>query len=187
MVVGAVMLSNYDQMKNMQNTLNTLTDNFKQVESVFLRNENQKAITNMDDQMPDIAKETSINDTKDSEDSEKSLNVEVVPGGVTPLVKNDNEGENSYEEQANTESMAQNPDISVNNEEEDEDHETLGEQDAETNAPVEVKYYTVKAGDSLAGISYRLYSSANYISIIKNLNNIEDEDMIYIGQKLILP
>ena len=51
----------------------------------------------------------------------------------------------------------------------------------------EIKYYVVKQGDSLAGISYKLYNSANYISKIKDLNGIEDENKIYTGQKLIVP
>ena len=51
----------------------------------------------------------------------------------------------------------------------------------------EVKYYTVEMGDTLAGISYKLYNSANYIKKIMKLNNIEDENVIIAGQKLIVP
>ena len=75
LVVGATMLSNYDQMKNMQNTINHLSDSLKEVESVFLRNENSKADLNAkNDLKTDIPL---IN--------EGSLNVEVIPGGVSPL------------------------------------------------------------------------------------------------------
>lgn len=51
----------------------------------------------------------------------------------------------------------------------------------------EIKYYVVQPGESLAGISYKLYNSANYISKIKELNKIEDENKILAGQKLIIP
>ncbi|WP_313134397.1 LysM peptidoglycan-binding domain-containing protein [Anaerocolumna sp.] len=51
----------------------------------------------------------------------------------------------------------------------------------------EIRYYVVQPGDSLAGISYKLYNSANYISKIKELNGIEDENKIIAGQKLIIP
>ena len=54
-------------------------------------------------------------------------------------------------------------------------------------ASAEVKYYVVKEGESLAGIAYKLYNSANYINIIKELNGIDNEDKIIIGQKLIIP
>lgn len=60
------------------------------------------------------------------------------------------------------------------------------EKDAvEASAPV--KYYTVKAGDSLAAISFELYHTFSYMDEIKEINGIEDEDKIYEGQKLILP
>ncbi len=57
----------------------------------------------------------------------------------------------------------------------------------DTKVTPEIKYYTVKDGESLAGIAYKLYNSANYIKVIKELNGIEDEDKIFIGQKLIVP
>ena len=176
LVVGAAMLSNYDQMKNMQSTIDSLSNNLKKVESVFLKNENDKAISNkVNEQKVDIPVST-----------EGSLNVEVVPGGVTPLPVTEPEEDVSDIDQANS-------DIDIDEQDDNnsvsddvlDSEEDISEQAEETS--VEVKYYTVKAGDSLAGISYRLYNSANYISVIKRLNDIEDEDMIYIGQKLLLP
>lgn len=173
LVVGAAMLSNYDQMKNMQNTLDSLSNNLKEVESVFIRNENKNALLS-----------PTIEPTVDATiDVEGSLNVEVVPGGVSPLPDKDDEDRLSEENPIDSATNQQND----NNKEEDDDKETSGGQDSNSNTQAEAKYYTVKAGDSLAGISNRLYNSANYISVIKKLNNIEDEDMIYIGQKLILP
>lgn len=51
----------------------------------------------------------------------------------------------------------------------------------------EVKYYEVEKGDTLVGISFKLYDSGDYVSKIMELNGIEDMDMIYYGQKLIVP
>lgn len=51
----------------------------------------------------------------------------------------------------------------------------------------EVKYYEVQKGDSLVEISFKLYNSGDYVSKIMELNGIEDMDMIYYGQKLIVP
>lgn len=48
-------------------------------------------------------------------------------------------------------------------------------------------YYTVKKGDTLFSISIKKYNDINYADKIKELNNIENGDMIYIGQKLLLP
>jgi len=174
LVVGAAILNNYDQMKNMQDTLNALSQNLKEVESVFLTKENQPAITN---------KETGqTSDT--TTDKEGSLNVEIVPGGIKPL-------EESEEKKEENKSNKQVTDSSANGQKAQKTEETKNTETSEANSEVVisggVKYYTVKAGDSLAGISYKLYNSANYISVIKELNNIEDENLIYIGQKLIVP
>lgn len=51
----------------------------------------------------------------------------------------------------------------------------------------EVKYYEVQKGDTLVAISFKLYNSGDYVSKIMELNGIEDMDMIYYGQKLIVP
>jgi LysM repeat protein len=173
LVVGAAMLSNYDQMKSMQSTLDSLSNNLKEVESVFIRSENNNAVL-------DTAAKPN---TDIPVSSDGSLNVEVVPGGVSPLLDKEDEDKVSDEEPTN-------PDTNQPAENKDDDsqvEETSVGQDSNNDTKTEVKYYTVKAGDSLLGISNRLYNSANYVSVIKKLNNLEDEDMIYIGQKLILP
>jgi len=185
LVVGAAMFSNYDQMKNMQSTLDSLSNNLNQVESNFLKNENN--------QVASIAPESQVTKVpivvpESNDDTGGSLDVEVLSGGVYPLEEDDSSKSNGSEEgndlqgQVNTtQTVEDKPKISQG---------TLGQStsnESSKDAVEEVKYYTVQAGDSLAGISYKLYNSANYIAIIKELNNIDDEDMIYIGQKLIVP
>jgi len=69
------------------------------------------------------------------------------------------------------------------------DQEKPKEKEPEKEQPVssEPQYYTVQSGDSLAGISLKLYQSVNQVKTIKELNGIEDEDKIYAGQKLRIP
>lgn len=50
-----------------------------------------------------------------------------------------------------------------------------------------VEYYVVKEGDTLAGISMKLYDSLNMVEEICRINSIENEDSLYIGQKIYLP
>lgn len=50
-----------------------------------------------------------------------------------------------------------------------------------------VEYYVVKEGDTLAGISMKLYDSLDMVEKICEMNSIENEDSLYIGQKLYLP
>ena len=172
LVVGAAMLSNYDQMKNMQKVLDSLSRNLEEVESVFVReNKDPAAGVNQEANSP------VVNDTaqKESKGSEDSLDVNVVTGDLEPLKEEPTDGDESAEDK--TEKAT--PDKPKK--------EGKTEDNDETAEIEEVKYYTVVSGDSLAGISYKLYKSANYISVIKELNSIEDENMIYIGQKLIIP
>ena len=48
-------------------------------------------------------------------------------------------------------------------------------------------YYIVKKGDSLAGISRKIYGTASKAKKICELNGIDDMDKIYAGQRLELP
>ena len=48
-------------------------------------------------------------------------------------------------------------------------------------------YYYVEEGDTLLSISLKMYQSEAYVKDIKEANQLEDENYIKIGQKLILP
>ena len=50
-----------------------------------------------------------------------------------------------------------------------------------------VESYVVKEGDTVAGISMKLYDSVNIVEKICEINSIENEDSLYIGQKIYLP
>lgn len=53
--------------------------------------------------------------------------------------------------------------------------------------PEQLVEYTIKSGDTLASISLRECGNYNYLSAIKELNAIEDEDVIYVGQVILIP
>lgn len=152
LVVGAAIFNNFDQMKDMKETLETLSSSL-----AHLENKQSGNIT---------AEEAP---TKTVGDAGESLDVNILPGDVAPIEKEVKPTKKKDEKDENKENT---PSTSPSSKEEE---------------PKEVKYYTVVSGDSLAGISYKLYNSANFISKIKELNNLEDEDVIYIGQKLIVP
>lgn len=48
-------------------------------------------------------------------------------------------------------------------------------------------YYIVKKGDSLMSISRQVYQSTNMVNAIRAANNIDNMDIIYEGQRLLLP
>lgn len=174
-----------------------------------------QAVSNFETNETDKQKQTKANetlevDTKGEKDSSSELDtveVETIPGDVTT----DNK------EQGKEEIMEEEPDQSLEtahsgaDEQENQNQTKREPTPTPTEQPIkeptptptkepekkkseetketskEIKYYVVQPGDSLAGISYKLYNSANYISKIKELNGIEDENKIYAGQKLIVP
>lgn len=77
--------------------------------------------------------------------------------------------------------------------EDDGEKEPISSDSLETSALTEAQtsllqgYYIVKEGDSLVGISKKIYGTAAKARKICTLNGIEDMDMIYAGQRLELP
>lgn len=51
----------------------------------------------------------------------------------------------------------------------------------------EEDFYLVQKGDTLASISKKLYGSTGYVEAICKMNGLEDGNLIFIGQKLLLP
>ena len=48
-------------------------------------------------------------------------------------------------------------------------------------------YYIVQKGETLAGISQKLYGDTSHVKAICKMNGLSDGNLIYIGQKLLLP
>jgi LysM repeat protein len=188
LVVGAAILNNYDQMKSMQDTLNYLSQNMEEVQTIVAEDRMTEAIDShtsvVEGQASDLSEEEASTDHFDkSEDGEDSLDVEMVPGEVEPLeveVKQETEDQNTIdqdaEDQDTEETKAEDP------EEDDSKQVKVSEKDEKP-----VNYYIVVEGDTLAGISYKLYQTYTKQSKIMELNNIQDKDLIYVGQKLIVP
>ena len=47
--------------------------------------------------------------------------------------------------------------------------------------------YIVKDGDTLAGISYKMYGTMFKVEEIMKANSISDKNVIVVGQKLVIP
>ena len=48
-------------------------------------------------------------------------------------------------------------------------------------------YYVVRKGDTLDGISVKVYGDASHVEALCKMNGLSDGNLIYIGQKLLLP
>lgn len=180
LAVGAAILNNYDQMKSMQETMDYLSRNMQEIQTLFSEDDSKSA-TGVD---------SIVFDAELMDESGQSLDVEVVPGEVKPL----EEASDGTDDTAEPNEGRSDEDRTNENRNDDKPEPSDGEaaQAEESNhepsqGQKEVKYYTVVKGDTLAGISYKLYNTYRKVDAIKELNNIIDQDLIYIGQKLIVP
>ncbi|MDF2907926.1 MAG: putative rane protein [Herbinix sp.] len=192
LVVGAAILNNYDQMKSMQDTLNYLSQNMEEVQTIVAEDRMAETIdsqtTLVGGQASDISGVDAENGSKesaDTEDGEDSLDVEVVPGDVKPLEKEedteDKNQEDSSEEDKDDDSGKE---LAAEDKQEDKQED---KEPAKATDEKPINYYIVVDGDSLAGISYKLYKTYTKVDKIMEMNNITNQDLIYVGQKLIVP
>lgn len=186
LVIGATMLDNYDKMKNMEETLNTISSNLE---------EGEKAASNNGMEVEKI--------TGNTQEEEKETPQKVNPTGQGELTDNDTGkqelGDNSQKEKeasSDAETEEGTSDNKQKKEEKEEkdrqsqesktDKKNETEQDKETAAKGKGSY-VVKKGDTLASISMTFYQTMNYVEKIQELNEIDDSDKIYEGQTLLLP
>jgi hypothetical protein len=187
LVVGAAILNNYDQMKSMQKTMDYLTSNVEEI---------QKSFTNDKSKPPAV--ETGggkVENVTDSDD--QSLDVEVVSGDVEPLedatkpdeTQDIEENQNGDDKSTSGEELANEPTATPKPTEKPTPKPTKApvKTAEETSTQSEVRYYVVENGDTLADISYKLYNTYTKVKKIMELNNIDNQDLIYVGQKLIVP
>jgi nucleoid-associated protein YgaU len=209
LIVGAAMLRNYDQMKSMQETLNYLTQNMKETGGIDAeagdKNKNKNSPATV---IP------SAGASKNKEKSEEEgLDVQVVPGNVEPVKgadsqsgkedsgeaadsakENDNEKENDSGTTSDKDlagNAAKSSDASASDTGTKKAGTDVKKPDTSKSAKAastdKVKYYTVKDGDTLADISYKLYSTYTKVDAIMKLNGITDQNVIFSGQKLKVP
>jgi hypothetical protein len=104
----------------------------------------------------------------------------------------DNESQDESTNQDNDEDVADDSNTNKNSNKPDKDNDKSSDNDASTKdestqTDAKVNYYIVREGDSLVGICFDLYNSTSNLSKIMELNGIDDQDKIFIGQKLIVP
>lgn len=187
LVVGAAILNNYDQMKSMQKTMDYLTSNVEEIQKIFTNNKSDPP-----------AVETGggkVENVTDSDD--QSLDVEVVSGDVEPLedatkpdeTQDNEEDQKGDDKSTSGEELANEPTATPKPTEKPTPKPTKApvKTTEETSTQAEVRYYVVEDGDTLADISYKLYSTYTKVKKIMELNNIDNQDLIYVGQKLIVP
>ena len=75
----------------------------------------------------------------------------------------------------------------VKEDKETEAVESDGERENIEETILEDDVYVVEKGDTLATISRKVYGDISHVEAICKMNGLEDGNLIFIGQKLLLP
>ena len=116
-----------------------------------------------------IAGNFTQNEAKQAKDNDKTI-VTTVDGKVEPLedtAKEDTARDNQSKDKSETDKKKA--------------------KDGEAEKILAQGYYIVQSGDSLESISTKIYGNKSRVERIKELNQIENADTIFAGQKLNLP
>lgn len=126
---------------------------------------------------------------EDAKKDGEEMVVTTVEGEVEP-VEDTAETSASAKEDTNGEAKAEEAQAEETQTEEKKTEDAAQETAAE---PTEAEtilaqgYYIVESGDSLESISTKIYGNTSRVKKIKEINEIENADAIFAGQKLILP
>lgn len=128
-----------------------------------------------------------------SRDPAKEIVVEEIPGKVYPTEEElIGEAEETVSKEIE-ESLPEETELQIETQEEsrepiETERSPALTEETEESLPVGTGVlYTVQAGDSLYSISRRFYGTEEMVSVIQQMNDLEDADRIKAGQELLLP
>ena len=161
-VIGVTMLGSYDRMQNVPNSLDALSGKETQEdETVEVLGENVNSQIDEDEDTLPEDDEVQSDTAKQEETQPDTTQTDTTQPDTTQTeVTNPQEGQ------------TENP---HNNE------------NTETTLVTPPKTYVVKKGDTLETISREKYGDVSHVDEICKLNGLDDGNLIFIGQKLLLP
>ena len=159
LVIGITMINNYDKMKGLQNSLEQLnkTDS-----------EQEEAVETIG---------TNIQAKPEDEEVEKPKEIDS-PAEQQEQIEEAEEPKQTQE--TSSEVTEETPQDVGQAEAPTQTQETSSEKE-------EGEVYTVQKGDTLATISKKIYGDSSHVEAICKMNGLEDGNLIFIGQKLLLP
>lgn len=152
-VMGVAMVNNFDRMKSVQTTLDSLTG---ETAGAAQTQETSGAVTAVTGEEQTGEEESAGQDTGQGDDPQAAE-------GEDAATADDEAGDG-------------------------DDQETSGEPAEEVSAENGSNgVYIVEKGDTLAIISKKMYGDISHVEAICKMNGITDGNLIYVGQKLLLP
>ena len=157
--IGVTMLNNYDRIQNAQNTLDIFADKDKDKDT----DEDKSVEVFGENVVADDDATQSDNETDTIDESQE---------------------ENDITDESEVDATQPN-DVTPEETQPDEGQVSETQQEEPSLAPP--KTYVVKKGDTLESISRKNYGDVAHVQGICELNNLDDGNLIFIGQKLLLP
>lgn len=171
-VMGVSMVNSFDRMKSVQNTLDTLVGTTDTVET----QETSGTVT--------AVTEEQVGDGQAGDEGQDSSDSGTDTAGAKDAGETSAAGENSSEQ--DTVLSAGNSDGS-GTAGTTESGTSGGQTLAVTEGNGSDGVYIVEEGDTLAIISRKMYGDVTHVDAICRMNGITDGNLIYVGQKLLLP
>lgn len=170
--IGITMVNNYDRMSDVRETLGGIVQNFRS--------------DNKEDDNQDKQDKTESSNTQQADNTQEANNAQNPDGDLH------NSGNAGIEGEP-TEGTENNGQITDKPEGKGQTPDGTGESTNQENTKpvsgqvVNENEYIVEKGDTLATISKKIYGDMGHIEEICKANGLEDGNLIFIGQKLLLP
>lgn len=161
-IMGVSMVNSFDRMKTVQSTLEALADTSDEVET----RETSGSVTAVTSEEQTGEGETSDAQAVGSDDGQ-------APDDQSAQ---ENDGQDQSSQDARNSSG-----LTDGNGTDSSDENTASEENGSNGV------YIVEEGDTLAIISRKMYGDVDHVDAICRMNGITDGNLIYVGQKLLLP
>ena len=176
LVIGITLINNYEKMEGLEMALSDISRTLESQEA-----EEALAETENVDAGPTAAEPTAAEPTAAEEQPAEEAEQEAAEKPEQEAAgETEREAAGESEQGSGEESGQEEPKAA----EQEEPQQEAQEAAAEDTIP---ETYTVQKGDTLLGISRRIYGRDDQIDAICSLNGIDDSDRILAGQKLLLP
>ena len=171
-IMGVSMVNSFDRMKSVQSTLETLADRNDTVETREVSG-SVTAVTAEEQTDSGQDTEEQSSDDQTADDAAQAENAQAAQ-------EEENSADTGQEAGAETETTTDSNGT-------DSADEALDQQDTAGDTNGSNGVYIVEEGDTLAIISRKMYGDVAHVDAICRMNGITDGNLIYVGQKLLLP
>ena len=176
LVIGITLINNYEKMEGLEMALSDISRTLESQEAEEALAETENVDAGPTAAEPTVAEPAAAEEQPAEEaEQEAAEKPEQEAAGET-----EREAAGESEQGSGEESGQEEPKAA----EQEEPQQEAQEAAAEDTIP---ETYTVQKGDTLLGISRRIYGRDDQIDAICSLNGIDDSDRILAGQKLLLP